>query len=174
MSARFEMQWAGRKYVLSSEGFYDAQTFLTPPEVIHQHLKAAYAHELGLIAQSEQHVPTLLKHSGLAKRLGYLDLAQEITERALLAEPKNRFAIARLSSVLRAKGQPQKALAVIARVPEGTHDCQMLTSKAAALCDLDRLPEADRVIRRALGMLKGRPKVEATEALSVFQRIRRS
>jgi tetratricopeptide (TPR) repeat protein len=171
MSAQFEMEWEGRKYVLSPEGFFDAHTFLKPPELIHQHLKAAYVRELRLVVQKEQGVPALLKHSGLAKKLGYFDLAEEITERALSAEPKNRFGIARLSSILRAKGQPHKALAAIARIPEGIHDHQILTSKAAALCDLERLPEADRVIRRALGMLKGRPRLEATEALSVFRRI---
>jgi tetratricopeptide (TPR) repeat protein len=174
MSTRFEVQWEGREYVFSPEGFYDARTFLKPPEAIHQHLKAAYARELRLIVRKVHHVPALLKHSGLAKKLGYFDLAEEITERALLAEPNNRFAIARLSSILRAKGQPGKALAVIARVPERIHDHQILTSKAAALCDLERLPEADSVIRRALGMLKDRPRLEATEALSVFQRIQHS
>ena len=165
------MEWEGRKYILSPSGFYDARTFLKPPEVIHQYLKATYVQELWLIVQNEQDVPGLLRYSRLAKDLGYFDLADKITERALSAEPKNQYAIARLSSILRAKGQPQKALAVIARLPEGIHDHQILTSKAAALCDLKRLPEADRIIRRALGMLKGRPKIEATEAFSVFRRI---
>lgn len=116
----------------------------------------------------------LLKYSGIAKKLGCLDLAQQITERALSAEPNNHFAIARLSSILRAKRQPEKALAVIDRLPQATQDYRILTFKAAALCDLNRLREADSVIRRALAMLKGRPKLEATEALSVFRRIQAS
>jgi hypothetical protein len=41
-----------------------------------------------------------------------------------------------------------------------------------ALQDLDRWAEADKVIRRVFGQLKGRPKIEATEAFSIFHRIR--
>jgi hypothetical protein len=40
---RFEMEWDGRTYFLSAGRFYDAQTFLKPPEVVQQHLKAAYS-----------------------------------------------------------------------------------------------------------------------------------
>jgi hypothetical protein len=40
MTDRFEVEWEGRRYFLSPQGFYDAQTFLKPPEAIHQHLKA--------------------------------------------------------------------------------------------------------------------------------------
>lgn len=172
MTDRFEVEFEGRKYFLSPQGFYDARTFLKPPEVIHQHLKAVYAGELEIAFQTERDVFQLLKHSRLAKDLGYLDLAQKITERALVAEPQNCYAIARLSSILRAKGQPRQALEVTCRIPDGDQTHPVLTSRAAALCDLHRWPEADNTIRRALGRLRGRPKIEATEAFSVFQRIR--
>src|ERR1039458_4877196 len=108
MTERFEMEWEGHRYFLSPQGFYDARTFLKPPEAIHQHLKAAYARELEIVFQTERNVPLLLKHSRLAKDLGHLDLAEKITEQALLTEPQNCFAIARLSSILRAKGQPDR------------------------------------------------------------------
>jgi len=172
MTERFEMEWEGRRYFLSPQGFYDAQTFLKPPEAVHQHLKAAYARELEIIFHTERNVPFLLKHSRLAKDLGHLDLAEKITEQALIAEPQNCFAIARLSSILRAKGQPRQALEVAGRIPEGAQTHPILTSRAAALCDLELWPEADKIIRRALGRLRGRPKLEATEAFSVLQRIR--
>jgi hypothetical protein len=115
MTEQFEMEWEGRRYFLSPQRFYDAQTFLKPPEAIHQHLKAAYARKLEIVFQTERNVPLLLKHSRLAKDLGYLDLAEKITKQALLAEPQNCSAIARLSSILRAKGQPLRALEVLRR-----------------------------------------------------------
>jgi hypothetical protein len=68
----------------------------------------------------------------------------------------------------------ERALEVLSRIPEGAQTHPVLTSRAAALCDLDRWPEADKIIRRALGRLRGRPKLEATEAFSVLQRIRHS
>jgi len=172
MTERFEMEWEGRRYFLSPQGFCDAQTYLKPPEAIHQHLKAACARELEIVIQTESNAPSLLKHSRLAKNLGYLDLAEKITEQALLAEPQNCFAIARLSSILRAKGRPRRALEVASRIPEGAQTHPILTSRAAALCDFELWPEADKIIRRSLGRLSGRPKLEATEALSVLQRIR--
>jgi hypothetical protein len=174
IAERFEMVWEGRRYFLSPQGFYDAHTFLKPPEAIHQHLKAAYARELEIVSRTEKSVPLLLKHSRLAKDLGYLDLAEKITEQALLAEPRSCFAIARLSSILRAKGQARQALAVTDRIHAGQQTHHILTSRAAALCDLDRWSEADRTIRRALCQLSGRPRLEATEVFSVLQRIRHS
>ena len=170
-SKRFEAEWEGRKYFLSPQGFYDVQTFLKPPEAIHQHLKGAYARQLESAFLTERNVPMLLKHSRLAKDLGRWNLAEKITERALSLEPRNCFAIARLSSILRAKGQPQRALEVTARIPQGAQTYAVLTSRAAALCDLDRWSEADSVIRLALGQLRDRPKLEATEAFSVLRRI---
>src|ERR1035441_2272010 len=89
MTERFEMEWEGRRYFLSPQGFYDAQTFLKPPEAIHQHLKAAYARELEIVFQTERNVPLLLKHSRLAKDLGHLDLAEKITEQALLTSEEH-------------------------------------------------------------------------------------
>jgi len=172
MAERFEIDWEGRRYFLSPKGFYDAQTFLKPPEAIHQHLKAACARELETVLQTERNVPLLLKQSRLAKDLGYLDLAEKITEQALSAEPQNCFAIARLSSILRARGLPREALEVTARVPVEAQTVPILTSRAAAFCDLELWQEAENVIRRALGRLNGRPKLEATEAFSVLQRIR--
>jgi tetratricopeptide (TPR) repeat protein len=174
MTGRFEIEWEGRWYFLSPKGFYDAQTFLKPAQLIDQHLKAACARELEIAFRTEKSVPSLLKHSRLAKDLGYLDLAEKITEQALVAEPQNCFAIARLSSILRARGLPQQALEVTAQVPQGDQTHPVLTSRAAALCDLERWPEADQTIRRALGLLRSHPKVDATEAFSVLQRIRRA
>jgi len=171
MTEGFEVEWEGRKYLLSPRGFYDSRTFLKPPEALHQRLKAVYARELESVFQTEGDVPSLLKLGRLAKDLGFLDLAEKITERALSAEPQNCFAIARLSSILRAKGQPRRALEVTGRIPEGDQTHPILTSRAAALCDLDRWAEADKIIRRAPARLRGRPKLEATEAFSVFQRI---
>jgi hypothetical protein len=88
MTERFEMEWEGRKYFLSPQGFYDSRTFLKPPEAIHQRLKAVYARELEIAFQTERDVPLLLKHSRLAKDLGFLDLAEKITEQALSADLK--------------------------------------------------------------------------------------
>ena len=127
MTERFEMEWEGRRYFLSPQGFYDAQTFLKPPEVIHQHLKAVYSRQIEIVFQTERSVPLLLQYSRLAKELGFLDLAEKITEKALLAEPQNCMAIARLSSVLRAKGQPRRALEVAGRIPEGAQTHAILT-----------------------------------------------
>jgi tetratricopeptide (TPR) repeat protein len=168
---RFEMEWEGRRYFLSSEGFYDAQTFLKPPEAVQQHLKAVYAQELRDLIGREHNSACLLKYSGIVKRLGHLDLALTIAERVSVLEPQNGFAVARASSILRAKGQPEKALHMTKRVPDREQGAAVLTTRAAALCDLGRWHEALTVVRRALALLRGCTKIEATEALSVLGRI---
>src|SRR5260370_33284962 len=109
MTEQFEMEWGGAG-ISYRQGFYDAQTFLKPPAAIHQHLKAAYSRKLEIVFQPERNVPLLLKHSRLAKDLGYLDLAEKTTKQALLSEPQNCSAIARLSSILRGKVHPLRAV----------------------------------------------------------------
>jgi tetratricopeptide (TPR) repeat protein len=168
----FKVEWEGQKYVLSESGFYNARTFLRPPEAVQQHLKSAYAQQLKQASENERNLTSLLNYSGIAKKLGYLNLALKFVERVLVSEPRNGFAVARASSILRAKGQPQKALAVTNRIPENQQGHVLLTTRAAALCDLGHYHEAMTVIRRALALLRGRPKIEATEALSVYGRIR--
>jgi len=160
MTERFEMEWDGRRYFLSPQGFYDAHSFLKPPEAIHQHLKAAYARELEIVFQTETSVPLLLKHSRLAKDLGYLDLAGKITERALLAEPQNCAVIARLSSILRAKGQPRQALEVTGRIPEGAQTHPVLNGSG----DVQEL-YADRDSRNAHAIVGGRTERFAVRAI---------
>jgi tetratricopeptide (TPR) repeat protein len=173
MPERFEVEWEGRWYLLSAGGFYDARTFLKPPKALQQHLKAVYTRELEHTVEKVTNPASLLKYSGIAKNLDYLDLALSIVTRVLVLEPQNGFAIARASSILRAKGQPEKALDVTNQLPESKQGHAVLTTRAAALCDLGRWPEALRVVRRALALLGSCPKIEATEALSVFERIRR-
>jgi len=172
MTERFEVEWEGRRYLLSAGGFYDTRTFLKPPEALQQHLKAVYARELEHTVEKVHNSASLMKYSGIAKKLDYLDLALKIVARVLVLEPQNGFAIARASSIFRAKGQPEKALDVSNQLPESRQGHAVLTTRSAALCDLGRWPEALRVIRRALALLRSCPKIEATEALSVFERIR--
>jgi tetratricopeptide (TPR) repeat protein len=148
------------------------QPFLRPPGAVEQHLKAAYVRGVEHAVENNCNTAALLKYSGILKKLGYLDLALRIGERVLVTEPRNGFAIARVSSILRAKGEPEQALNVTSRLPENQQGHAVLTTRAAALCDLGHLPEAMRTIRRALALLQSCPKIEATEALSVYGRIR--
>jgi len=169
----FEVEWEGQKYRLSESGFYNARTFLKPPEAVQQHLKSSYARQLEHALEDELNPAILMKYSGIAEMLNYLDLAHKLVERIFVFQPRNGRAVARASSILREKGQPEKALAVTNRIPEDQQDHVVLTTRAAALCDLERWYEADKVIRRALARLRGRPKIEATEAWSVYNRIPR-
>ena len=174
MNERFEMEWGGRRYSLSPQGFYDTRTFLRPPEAIHRHLKTKSAKHLETVCQRERNVPLLLEFSRLAKDLAELDLAEKITKQALSLAPRDPSAVARMAGILRAKGQPKEALEVIAHLPEKAQTPPLLTSRAAALCDLQLWSEADKVIERALGKLKGSSAIETAEASAILQRIRQA
>jgi tetratricopeptide (TPR) repeat protein len=152
----FEIVWEGQRYVLAESGFYNARTFLKAPETVQQHLKSAYVRQLQQASENDRNPTFLLNYSGIAKNLGYLDLALKFVQRVLEFEPRNVFAVAKASSMLRKKGQPQKALAVTNRIPENQQGHVLLTTRAAALCDLGRYHEAMTVIRRALALLRGR------------------
>ena len=91
--------------------------------------------------------------------------AEALMRRALRLSPGNRAALAVLCSILRARRRPQQAL-------DETEEFQwtayppLLTSRAAALCDLNRWEEAKQEIGRALA------SGGSEEAFNVVHRIK--
>src|ERR1043166_901190 len=108
------------------------------------------------------------------RKTGGLKLAEEVTQHALVAEPRNPYTIALLSSVFRNQGQAQKAVEVTNHLPGTCQTAAVLTSRSAALCDLGMSAEAERTIRKVLRMLRNASRIEATEAFAVLRRARQS
>ena len=174
VNGRFELEWDDRKYFLSNGAFYDAKTFLRASTAIADQLRCIYRQRQQQVCQTVRSVALLIKYAREAKELGSLKLAEELTERALATEPRNPYAIALLSSVFRNQGQPRKAVEIINDLPETCQTAAVLTSRAAALCDLGMSAEAERIIRKVLYILRDAPRIEATEAFAVLRRARQS
>ena len=95
---------------------------------------------------------------------------EELLSRAQSLEPGNLAAghlaaLAVLSSVYRASGYPAKALAATEADRDANHPA-LLTTRAAALCDLGRWEEAKRTVGHSLAI------ESSDEAFSVARRIK--
>lgn len=174
VNGRFEPEWDDRKYFLSNGAFYDAKTFLKAPITIADQLRGIYRQHQQQVCRTVRSVPLLIKYAREAKEMGSLKLAEELTERALATEPRNPYAIALLSSVFRNQRQPRKAVEITNDLPNTCQTAAVLTSRAAALCDLGMSAEAERTIRKVLHILRNAPRIEATEAFAVLRRAQQS
>lgn len=99
---------------------------------------------------------------------GQTGRALRLVKRAFKTRPDDPGIAAVLSSVLRKMGHPNQALEVTDRF-KGSRYQPVLTSRAAALCDLERWDEALRQIRQVTAIGQGRG---SAEALNVRSRIK--
>ncbi len=91
----------------------------------------------------------LLNLAKQARDAGRLELALALARRALTERPGDCGTAAVVSAVLRKLKRPREALAATEELAGSTY-VPLLTSRAAALCDLERWTEALELIVRAL------------------------
>jgi hypothetical protein len=183
----------GRTYVWDGRAWCDAETYLTPPDSVLSKLNRCLPYRpkrqrmrpsrsrrtpMGAPATSrrvartrgkpgprDERVVRLLAQARRARRKGDLRRADAIVREALECSPGNLAALAMLCSVLRARRRPAQALKETD--PYRTEaDAPLLTSRAAAYCDLGRWGSAKREIARALAMN------DSEQAMSVMRRIK--
>jgi tetratricopeptide (TPR) repeat protein len=94
------------------------------------------------------------------------DRAEEIVRRILNKDPSNLAALSVLCAILREKGEPLKAIEETEPFRKSSHTA-LLTSRAAAFCDLERWEEAKKEIGRALAIKS------SEEAFLVVKRIKK-
>jgi len=137
MTQNTHISYKGKDYIWTGTDWCDAETFLTPPLVIVRKLNGLLEQELRSedIAISDTFV--LVKRASVARDALQYNRAETLIRRALELSPGDRAALAVLCSVLRAQGQPRKALDETEAFRREPHP-PLLTSRAAALCDLKR------------------------------------
>lgn len=91
----------------------------------------------------------LLNLAKQARDAGRLEPALALARRALTQRPGDCAAAAVVSAILRKLGRPREALAATEELAGSTY-VPLLTTRAAALCDLERWSEALELIVRAL------------------------
>jgi predicted Zn-dependent protease len=163
--AASEYELDGKVYVWTGSRWYGKRDFVTPPAVTINRLNRLVgdAQDAKVVDPDE-----MVKRAQYAREHGQVPRALRLLRRAAAVRPGHVGTAAVLCSTLRQAGQPAEALKVAER--HGASPYQpLLTSRAAALCDLGRWEEAHRLIRRVIATTKGKP---AEEALSVRIRIR--
>src|SRR6266446_5628259 len=122
-------KWDGIRWLTDS--------YLIVSEVVAARLNECYAEMIEADDMAITDIQQLLDRAKMARDAKSLTRAKRLVERVLRANPHHLGAAAVLSSVLREQLAPDQALAVADRFP-GCRYTPLLTSRAAALCDLGR------------------------------------
>lgn len=150
----------GKDYVWDGRRWYGARDYLEPPESIICKLNMLM--EPYFAAQDEaitkpQEMISLAKQT---REAGQLERALRLARRAFQACPNDPGTAAVLSGILRKAQRPEEALEVGDRFRDSSYK-PILTSRAAALCDLERWDEALRQIRQVFAIGGGRGDEES-------------
>lgn len=130
------------------------------------HLRAAAGAELRAIEAAIAGFDALLSAAMNAKAAGDFPRADRLLARALAIRPAHEGALCVLCSLRRLQQDPERGLEETAAVGATSRYAPLLTSRAAALCDLGRWEEAGRQIEVVLAMGN-----VSDEALAVVKRI---
>jgi len=156
----------GQIYTWDGGRWFDA-SFLIPPTSIVSKLNALIDGGLQEEDAKISDNKALIARARKARAAAQYDRAEQIARRVLTRDPCNLPGLCVLCAVLRQKGLPEKAVEETEPF-KNSNNTFLLTSRAAALCDLERWDEAKKEIGRVLAM-RG-----SEEAFLVVKRIKKS
>jgi tetratricopeptide (TPR) repeat protein len=162
--------YEGERYIWDGIRWLTAG-YIEVPVIVAAQLNEHYAEMIEADDAAIADIQGLLDRAKMARDARLLTRAQRLVERVLAQKPHHTGAAAVLSSILREQFRPEEAIALADRFPDLRY-APLLTSRAAALCDLGRWAEALRDIRTALRFDREDGKQSSEETLSVFTRIR--
>ena len=155
----------GQSYMWNGSAWHEATTFLSPPSMIIPKLNNRLSDALEEEDENIADIHLLIKRAVNARNWLQYGRSEKLARRILKLEPSNQAALAILCATLRAGGFPQKALTETDDYKNLPYPV-LLTSRAAALCDLGRWEEAKKTVNRSLAIHK------SGEAYSVVNRIK--
>jgi hypothetical protein len=140
---------------------------IKPPEIIITKLNRKL--KIYLLREDQKIADTsvLAQRTKIARENSDYARAERIARRILQLEPNHQFGIAILCATLRGMGMPQRALDET-DLYKFTKNPALLTSRAAAFCDLGNWEKAKKTIAMALAIAKG------DQAFSVVNRIKKA
>lgn len=156
----------GQMYTWDGGRWFDA-SFLIPPTSIVSKLNALIADGLNEEDAKISNSKELISRARKARAAGQYDRAEQIARRVLTRDPGNLPGLSVLCAVLRQKGLPEKAVEETEPFKNSSNTF-LLTSRAAALCDLERWEEAKKEIGRVLTIKS------SEEAFLVVKRIKKA
>lgn len=165
MGKRKKVELDGKKYVWTGLEWFEARSFLSPPQTIARRLNALLETELEREDLETSDIHVLLNSASTARDAMQLQRAERLARRVLNLFPGHYGALAILCSTLRASRHPRQALDETYAYRK-TNYAPLLTSRAAAYCDLKCWEAAKKVIEHALSFQTNE------EARSVVKRIK--
>ena len=138
----------GRHWVWTGSSWYDEKTYEKPSALVLQKLAASRKGKTDGEDDKITDFQEQLEAAKIAKLAGDLQRAERFLRRALDQKPGHWGALSILCSVLRAANRPDEAVKVTDAVAARCGNAPLLTSRAAALCDLERWEEALRLVSR--------------------------
>ena len=167
MEDRYVVELDGKSYAWDGSVWYETKTFLRPPTAVVSRLNRQLQ---GRLMQSDEAVTdlqVLLSRAKIARDAKQHKRSERLLSRALKLKPGHEGALAILCSLLRDERAPGRALTET-HAFRGVDYAPLVTSRAAAYCDLGQWEEAKREIARVLAM----PGKDKDEAFSVMHRIK--
>ena len=140
-----QIELDGRHYVWNGGNWYDAKTFLKPPQALIYKLNALLIPTLEQEDGNIQDVNQLLERAREAQGSLQDGRAEKLARRVLAMSPVNLGALAILSSCLRVRGLAQQALDATEAFKTMNYP-PLLISRAAALRELGRWKEARKLV----------------------------
>ncbi len=166
MKHEINIELDGQTYTWDGNRWFDS-SFLVPPASILSKLNALIKDSLkendAMISDEKE----LLARAHTARAAKQYDRAEQIVRRVLKNDPFNLSVISVLSAILREKGLPDKAIEETEPFKNSNH-AALLTSRAAAFCDIERWEDAKKQIGRVLAMRS------SEEAFLVVKRIKKN
>lgn len=141
-----EQSIGSNRYYWNGMRWIDARTHAIVPQALAYRLSARAQAQLEAQDDAVDDLNTLMRMARHAREAGQLPRAERLARRAVAKAPRSAAAHSLLCSVLRARGRPQDAIDASAGAPRCP---SVLTTRAAAFCDMGRWVEARREINEA-------------------------
>ncbi|MCO6450225.1 MAG: hypothetical protein J5I90_05495 [Caldilineales bacterium] len=161
----YTIDFENKKYTWTGKRWYETDTFATPPAGIIHKLNWALEEHVKHEDDSVSNVGELLRLASFARENGQAKRAEQLGRRALSIDPDSLAAVAVICAALRAQKRPAEALGFSYPYRE-RGSLPLLTSRAAAFCDLKQWRDAKREISYAFSI------GESEEAYNVLHRIK--
>lgn len=164
--------YEGERYIWNGKRWYCKKTHLEPPTAISSKLNALAARQV--TEQKAVDVDALLRKARKARNQGDIPKAIRLARQAYDQRPQHTGTVVTLCSMLRTANKPREAVA-LANNFQSTNHSSLLTSRAAALCDLNRWDDALKQIQQVFAMRpKPRKNNSTGEAQAVYGRIKQN
>ena len=162
----------GNSYLWNGKKWCDKNTYLEPPRAIMTRLDALAADQITAQDNAVTDLDELLKKAKQAQEHDQIQRSLNLIRRVHNKRPTHIGTVAMMCSILRTANQPEKALA-LADSFRSSKNSSLLTSRAAALCDLNRWDEGLKQIRQVLAIVGNRGG-SAEMAFAVYHRIKQA